>query len=127
MGCVEGDLRLSCSAGLGQFPDRVREEEIGLAKYHERGLLVLDERLGLFHVNIHPFRIVWEKEILHIDEWGIASVPESVITTVRRIDGEDRASGFRKGGYHYRVGNVPGEWSEACPVRSEDLACEFLS
>src|SRR3989442_2677460 len=108
MGCVEGDLRLSCSAGLGQFPDRVREEEIGLAKYHERGLLVLDERLGLFHVNIHPFGIIWEKEILHIDERWIAPGPKSIIPTVRSIYGEDRASRFRKGCYHYHVGNVPG-------------------
>src|SRR5207244_13536052 len=97
MGRVEGDLRLGCSARLGQFLDRVRKEEIGLAKHYERGLLVLDERLGLFHVNIHPFRIIWEKEILHIDERWIDTVPKSIITTVQRIDGEDRASRFRKG------------------------------
>src|SRR5207253_1009586 len=127
MGRVEGNLRLSCSAGLGQFLDRVGEEEIGLAKDYERWLFVLDERLGLFYVNIHSFGIVWEKEILDVDELGIAPVSKSVITTVRRIDCEDRASWFRKGGDHYRIGDMSGEWSEACPVRSKDLARKFLS
>src|SRR3989442_12957972 len=97
MGSHESNLRLDCSASPGQFLDRMREEEIGLAKDYERGLLGLDERLGLFHVNIHPFGIIWEKEILHIDERGIAPVPKSIIPTVRRINGEDRASRFRKG------------------------------
>src|SRR2546425_12527520 len=89
VGRVEGNSRDDCMASFGQLLDRVREEKIGLAKHDERGLLVLDERLGLFHVNIHPFRIVWVKEILHIYEWGIASGHEYVITTVRSNDGED--------------------------------------